>query len=81
MDIAFVVSKVIVTEYTLLRQWWPEQLRESRYVDTDMTRTYFLDTLPSPEVIKLITELKNQGREYRFMDLRGVESDDASHNL
>ena len=81
MDIAFVVSKIIVTEYTLLRQWWPEQLRESRYVDTDMTRTYFLDTLPSPEVIKLITELKNQGREYRFMDLRGVESDDASHNL
>lgn len=81
MDIAFVVSKVIVTEYTLLRQWWPEQLRESRYVDTDMTRTYFLDTLPSPEVIKLITELKDQGREYRFMDLRGVESDDASHNL
>ena len=65
----------------MLRQWWPEQLRESRYVDTDMTRTYFLDTLPSPEVIKLITELKNQGREYRFMDLRGVESDDASHNL
>ena len=81
MDIAFVVSKIIVTEYTLLRQWWPEQLRESRYVDTDMTRTYFLDTLPSPEVIKLITELKDQGREYRFMDLRGVESDDASHNL
>lgn len=81
MDIAFAVSKIIVTEYTLLRQWWPEQLRESRYVDTDMTRTYFLDTLPSPEVIKLITELKNQGREYRFMDLRGVESDDASHNL
>ena len=81
MDIAFAVSKIIVTEYTLLRQWWPEQLRQARYVDTGMTRTYFLDTLPSREVIKLITELKNQGREYRFMDLRGVESDDASHNL
>lgn len=81
MDIAFAVSKVIVTEYLLLRQWWPEQLRESRYVDTDMTRTYFLDTLPSPDLYRLMNELNQQGRSYRFMDLRGVDQEDASHNL
>lgn len=81
MDIAFVVSKLIVTEYTLLRQWWPEQLRQSRYVDNGMTRTYFLDTHPSPELQELIEELHKFGIEYRLIDLRGVEIDNASYNL
>lgn len=81
MDIAFAVSKIIVTEYTLLRQWWPEQLRQARYVDTGMTRTYFLDRLPSPGLYELMDRLNAEGKTYRFMDLRGVDSEDASHNL
>lgn len=81
MDIAFAVSKIIVTEYILLRQWWPEQLRQARYVDTGMTRTYFLDRLPSPELYELMNKLNAEGRTYRFMDLREVDLGDASHNL
>lgn len=88
MDSAFVISKVIVTEYTLIRQWWPEQLRESRYMDTGLTRTYFIDSLPSDELFKLMIELNAEGRKYRFLDLQDktldlpeVNIDDETHNL
>jgi hypothetical protein len=88
MSHAFVVSKLIVTEYTLIRQWWPQQLRDARYLDTGLTRTYFLDSNASPELIKLIISLDEEGKKYRFLTLRdmaldlpGVSLDDETHHL
>ena len=70
MRYAFVISKLIAVEYTLLRDGLPTQLLESRYTDVGMSRTYFLEVSAiTDELFDFMAELQSEGREYRLMDL------------
>lgn len=89
MRYAFVISKLIAVEYTLLRDGLPTQLLESRYSDVGMSRTYFLElSAITGELFEFMAELKSEGREYRLMDLLDsppdlpeVNLDNETHNL
>lgn len=89
MRFAFVISKLIAVEYTLLRGGLPTQLLESRYTDVGITRTYFLEVPAiTDELFDFIAELQSEDREYRLMDLLDsppdlpeVNLDNETHNL
>lgn len=82
MRFAFVISKLIAVEYTLLRDGLPTQLLESRYTDVGMSRTYFIEVSAiTDELFDFMAELKSEGREYRLMDLRDSPPDLPEVNL
>ena len=82
MRYAFVISKLIAVEYTLLRDGLPTQLLESRCTDVGMSRTYFLElSAITDELFGFMAELKSEGREYRLMDLHDSSLDLPEVNL
>ncbi len=81
MEIIFIVSKALVIEYTVIRQWWPEQLHEARYVDNGPNRTYIIESALTGEMFELLMELSKQSREYRILDLKDQELDLPEVNL
>ena len=82
MRYAFVISKLIAVEYTLLRDGLPTQLLESRYTDVGMSRTYFLEVSAiTDELFDFMAELQSEGREYRLMDLLDSPPDLPEVNL
>lgn len=82
MRFAFVISKLIAVEYTLLRDGLPTQLLESRYTDVGMSRTYFIEVSAiTDELFDFMAELQSEGREYRLMDLLDSPLDLPEVNL